>query len=716
MNNQLIGKEIYLMPFTPKSILTYHLLKDNGFSVIGFCDNSSSLESEKFDSIPIYTPDKAYKNKPTAVILLSELNYTQINKSQMCKLGFNEIFRIDELSFQNDLTDYMARLNSDLYSKLIPNQELYGKCMTMNLPLLKTWQELMEELKNEYIEPYKISEDETLKFQPNDLKISFLICINATGYFNKNFFKQCLCSLSDQTYKIYSLLIISSPENTEFVQQGLKEKSFPEYNILSVKDDIMNIELIGYSRKNYKDYNKYDSIITVGANDTLSKNALLNFAEAISLNSTKIIFTANEDRLYNDDYISPFYKPDYITNSQLSVPNLLKNAICVKTTYNGSISDININDIHIINKVLYHYRIHNNHNNDNEIKVIAFYLPQFHAIAENDEWWGKGFTEWTNVKRAKPMFAGHYQPRFPGELGYYDLIKDRNIQKKQMELAQEYGVYGFCYYYYWFNGKRLLEKPLNNVLRDPSLDMPFCICWANENWTRRWDGKESEVLMSQAHNEDSDKRFILETLPILKDPRYITVNGAPVLLIYRYDMFDDFKTTVKKWKEIASENGLKDIHVSVMKTSWYPHRKIKDMGCSSETEFPPWRTLTPQLYRTQKELNSDFAGSIYDYEYYIKQSMNMRKKENLSFRGMMLGFDNTPRKMENASIYHGATPDSYKKLLMSLVDFTVKRPKEERLIFVNAWNEWAESNYLEPDSKYARAYLESTLEAIGANY
>ena len=249
---------------------------------------------------------------------------------------------------------------------------------------------------------------------------------------------------------------------------------------------------------------------------------------------------------------------------------------------------------------------------DGDVKAIAFYLPQFHPVPENDAWWGKGFTEWTNVTRATPQFAGHHQPQLPGELGFYDLRSDE-VREQQARLAREHGLYGFCYYYYWFNGRRILERPLEMMLDAGTPDFPFCICWANENWTRRWDGLDQEVLLEQTYDETSDLAFIRDVLPILKDPRYIRIKGAPLLLVYRVDLLPDPIHTTAVWRQACKEAGLEAIHLCAVETAGTSDPYA--FGFDSAVQFPPHRLQARRAGDTVKDLNPQFTGRIYDYEW-----------------------------------------------------------------------------------------------------
>ena len=345
------------------------------------------------------------------------------------------------------------------------------------------------------------------------------------------------------------------------------------------------------------------------------------------------------------------------------------------------------------------------------IRLIAFFLPQFHPIPENDAWWGKGFTEWTNVTRAQPLFDGHYQPHRPGELGYYDL-RVAEVREQQARLAREYGIYGFCYYYYWFDGRRLLERPLNDLLERGEPDFPFCVCWANENWTRRWDGREAEVLMAQRYNPESNLQFMRDLLPLLRDPRYIRINGRPLVLIYRAELIPGLGDAIAGWRQLTRDAGLGELYLAAVE-SFSGVRE--DLACEFDAlvEFPP-HARSVAVTQPPPGLSGDFRGQLYDYEMSAQAFMQRRDVAPQLFRTAMPSWDNTPRRQQAAHIYLGATPHRYQNWLASLVRETrERRMGEERIVFVNAWNEWAEGNHLEPDERHGRDWLEATRNALG---
>jgi glycosyltransferase involved in cell wall biosynthesis len=353
--------------------------------------------------------------------------------------------------------------------------------------------------------------------------------------------------------------------------------------------------------------------------------------------------------------------------------------------------------------------------NDKEVKAIAFYLPQFHPIPENDMWWGKGFTEWTNVRKAKPLFSGHYQPHVPtAELGYYDL-RDSEIREKQAQMAKEYGIYGFCYYYYWFNGKKLLETPLQEVIKSGMPEFPFCVCWANENWTRRWDGREKEVLISQKHSDEDDSNFIRELMPILKDHRYIRIDGRPLLIVYRTELLPNVKKTAEIWREAARAAGIGELHLARVE-SFESGMDPKNIGFDSAIEFAPdWKNMGDPINHDRwskfsklvKDFPEESGVNIFDYEEMVRRMTRKKTPSYELFRGVFPSWDNYARRGDSATIFAGSDPEIFEYFLRKQIQYTVKYRKEsERLIFLNAWNEWGEGCHLEPDQQYGKGFLE----------
>ncbi|MCB2081554.1 MAG: glycoside hydrolase family 99-like domain-containing protein [Rickettsiales bacterium] len=347
---------------------------------------------------------------------------------------------------------------------------------------------------------------------------------------------------------------------------------------------------------------------------------------------------------------------------------------------------------------------------ESDIRLIAFYLPQFHPIPENDEWWGKGFTEWTNVSKAKPLYEGHYQPHMPGDLGFYDLRVDE-IREEQARLAKRYGIHGFCYYYYWFNGRRILEKPLQAMLDSGKPDFPFCICWANENWTRTWDGADSEILLAQTHSKESDEAFINDVIPILKDKRYIRINGAPLLVVYRSEILPHTAETLRTWRKICKENGIEKLHLCMAQT--FGNEDPRKYGFDSALQFPPHGIHAAEINQEIPSLPANYTGKIYRYDDVVENELVRRAPDYTWFRGVMPSWDNTPRKGLAGNVFHGATPEKFRRWLGGAIEYTRENlPKEERLVFINAWNEWAEGAHLEPDQEHGHSYLQAAQKCL----
>jgi O-antigen biosynthesis protein len=348
------------------------------------------------------------------------------------------------------------------------------------------------------------------------------------------------------------------------------------------------------------------------------------------------------------------------------------------------------------------------------VRAIAFYLPQFHPISENDRWWGAGFTEWTNVRPARPRFDGHYQPHVPHtDLGYYDL-NDATVMEKQAALARAAGIHGFCHYYYWFGGKRLLEMPLERMLADGRPDMPFCYCWANENWSRRWDGQESEILIAQTHTPEDDDAVIRDLMRAFRDPRYIRVEDRPLLLIYRPTLLPRATTTFARWRELCRAEGIGEIHLAGVKG--FGLTDSSALGLDALVEFPPNSSSANPLGVAPAGAEAGFTGRTYDYR--EVRDLSMKQSDGGTqplYRCVMPSWDNTARRKNQGTVFLKSSPGAYLNWLRRTVTLTLRVDNpEHRLVFINAWNEWAEGCHLEPDARHGYAWLNATRRALGA--
>lgn len=342
--------------------------------------------------------------------------------------------------------------------------------------------------------------------------------------------------------------------------------------------------------------------------------------------------------------------------------------------------------------------------------LVAFYLPQFHPIPENDAWWGKGFTEWRNVTRALPQFDGHHQPRLPADLGFYDL-RNPGVMRDQAKLAREYGIGAFCFYFYWFGGRTLLEAPLRQWQADTSVDLPFCLCWANENWSRRWDGREHDILIAQAHSPADDLAFIAHVAPYLRDPRALRIDGRPMLLVYRPRLLPDPRATAERWREWCRSHGVGEIHLGYVQS--FDRPDPADIGFDSAVEFPPNMASPESVVGRQRLLNPDYRGEVVDWRQLAEAAGQRPMPPYRLFPGVNPGWDNEPRRPGGGRVYLHASPRGYRDWLRDTITRRLAdaRPAD-RLVFVNAWNEWAEGAVLEPDARLGHAWLEATRQAL----
>ncbi|MEW9625027.1 glycoside hydrolase family 99-like domain-containing protein [Rhodanobacter geophilus] len=343
--------------------------------------------------------------------------------------------------------------------------------------------------------------------------------------------------------------------------------------------------------------------------------------------------------------------------------------------------------------------------------LVAFYLPQFHPIPENDHWWGDGFTEWRNVTRALPQFEGHAQPRLPGALGFYDL-RLPDAMRQQMALAREHGIGAFCSYFYWFGGKTLLEQPLQQWLVDTSLDLPLCLCWANENWSRRWDGRGDQVLIAQQHSPEDDLAFISHIAPYLRDTRYLRTGGKPLLLVYRPGLLPDPAATAATWRRWCATNGLGEIHLAYVQS--FDNIDPRSIGFDSAVAFPPNNTSLQPITARQRLINPEFRGDVLDWRELASEALTRADPDYPLHPCVNPGWDNEPRRSGAGRVFVHASPRGYCGWLRHAIAAARRREpgNTSPLVFINAWNEWAEGAVLEPDMRLGHAWLHATRAAL----
>ena len=492
---------------------------------------------------------------------------------------------------------------------------------------------------------------------------------------------QLLINKQKEEIHYLSTLIQRMKENET---ERMKEKETEQKSIEILKKKLEDI---------HKDYLNSRSYRITSPLRRINKFILKN------INMLKFIFSRNKyNQIYN--FKKNLIEASINTNSKVVKYN--DKAFSIADNNSG---ELNFN---FIPRATFNYNFLNN-----PLKVIAFYLPQFHPIPENDKFWGKGFTEWTNVRKSTPQFTGHYQPHLPGDLGFYDL-RSAEVQSLQIEIAKQYGIYGFCYHYFWFNGKRLLQKPLEQFLSNKNLDFPFCLCWANENWTRTWDGMENDILIKQNHSPEDDINFISDIAPALRDNRYIRFNQKPIIIVYKTSLFPDPKATAQRWREYCLKNGVGEIYLIATRVNGF--QDPVSIGFDATVEFPPHEQNSREHTGKVNLLNPQFQGHIYDFNDLADTYLKIFSDKYPNLKTVTPGWDNSARRPGNGAVFLGSGTVPYSRWLRGACEQTINSAKNTNnfppFIFINAWNEWGEGAYLEPDRKYGYANLNVTANIL----
>ena len=348
------------------------------------------------------------------------------------------------------------------------------------------------------------------------------------------------------------------------------------------------------------------------------------------------------------------------------------------------------------------------------IRAVPFYLPQFHPIPENDRWWGRGFTEWTNVTRARPVYFGHHQPKLPTETGFYDLRLAVAVEM-QASLAEEAGVDGFMYYHYWFAGRQLLDGPIRARL-DEDLQLPFCVMWANENWTRRWDGRDSDVLVGQRYEDVPTGQFLDDVLPILRDPRYMRIGDRAIVAVYRPGQIPDLPRVIAAWRESARRGGVGELYVLNVDvaTEFHGLSELGGTGLDGSLGFPPHNSRWEWVPHQHVGAAATLRGNILSYRALVDHAIAMfgAGLADTYFPGVMVTFDNTARRQATPDIWYGANPYTFRRWLAAAATAVADREPDRRLVFINAWNEWAEGAVLEPTDRFGATFLQGVRDVV----
>ena len=507
-------------------------------------------------------------------------------------------------------------------------------------------------------------------------------------------------------------------KNKKQLAQRLQSEVFKNLDVYSLKKDFFfNPKIYEriHKKKIYKTQHWYQYIFSV--------RNLQNY-KVMTILGVKIKFKKRKNKL--PAIVKNIFSINKSRNNKHNIVKILGIKLKVKRRVHKKDKLAYVNYVlnHQLDKSCFIPKTEDKHQfKKDDVKLIAFYLPQFHDFEENVKWFGPGFSEWSNTSKAVPQYDGHYQPHIPIDVGYYNL-DNTDVIKKQIELAKQYGIYGFSFYYYWYSGKKLMEKPLEKFLADKSLDIPFFLFWANHDWSKLWDnGANCEVLYKQTLYKDDAIKFMNDVLPYMKDERYIKIDNKPLMVLYDlnkypYDVYLEFNREIRK---IAKENGFDDLYIISPVGGTDNIQELKDKidkyEINSLFEFWPYgfkeykNLLIEDTFK--KIVNPYFKGTIYNVKKFIEDKKFLYNADFNVFKGCFPNWDNTPRKCYNGAQICENTPYYYKKWLSSLIEWTkCNKPNNEQYIFINAWNEWAEGAHLEPDQKYGYAYLQATKEAL----
>lgn len=691
--------------------------------------------------------------------------YNAINdvKKLLKSLDKNFNFELGEILLINDCSkeetsDYLTKYcNEDVRFKLINNEKNLGFVKTCNRGMRDAQGEILVLLNSDTIIPSNFCE-KIIKCFESDTQIGIASPIGSytAGYYAPLPFGCTLEKMNTKLEQVHKCTypLIPAAEGFCFCirravieQQGLLDEIYGkgyheevDFAYRAVTNGWKNvlIDNLYVFHKRHASFGKKQRKIQIAKNDAIFNERWLGFREAyIKQNNLQNPIEEIRKELgikmpdCNYTFAERIFSIKNTKNKKHKIINMFGIKIMLKKRKHKNTTKDYVEYVSFLEKGyqtgFISFKKHNKIDHP-KVKPIAFYLPQFHSFKENEEWYGRGFTEWTNVTKSLPMFTGHYQPHLPIDVGFYNL-DTTNIMHRQIELAKNYGIYGFSFYYYWFSGRKLMEKPLYNYLNDKSLDFPFCICWACENWSKLWDGGNKELLVESELRENDHEQFWADILPFLKDERYIHINNKPVIIMYRPNKFDTkiLQDFIANIRNKAKQEGFEDLYliwaITNDVTQRYINLNLDWYGFDACLEFPPhgFRSNAQKdknipFKKIEGYTNPEMVGNIYDVEKFImdrKSIAPLYSNVNI-YRGIFPMWDNAARKAKTGClIFDKMTPTLYSKWLKDIIKWTNKNKTEtEQFIFINAWNEWAEGAHLEPDSKHGYAYLEKTYEAI----